>query len=161
MGIDVRTRACSINATRFRLILSCAVALLWVACSGGGGGGGSVIREVEPNGEETNGQPIRGTAPGTRHRIRGTIINEADVDGFRSTLFGPQTIILTLTHGAGVDFDVVAVDADTDEIYAFCESESSPDSCSFDFFESEADVIFAVGSFVGAGDYQLHIESVG
>ncbi len=129
---------------------------------GGRAGGGCVlVRELEPNNTFLTAQFLGDMFVDDCFIVDGSIFNPADVDSYRVLVQENLTLVVTLDHSAGVDFDVQLFDADTGQLIRDCGINVVPEVCPVSFVVRGSDIAVdvVVTSFIGAGTYTLTIDA--
>jgi hypothetical protein len=83
-----------------------------------------------------------------------------DVDSYAVLVEETLTLVVTVDHSPGVDFDVQLLDADTGQLILDCGSPVTPEVCVVPFVvrTRDIDVDVVVTSVVGAGPYTLTLD---
>jgi hypothetical protein len=145
------------------------VGLLMIAGALGGCGGGDdddgngcfLIGEQEPNDTFLTAQFLGDVFVDDCFIIDGSIFAPADVDSYRVLIQESLSLVVTLDHSSGVDFDILFFDADTGQLIRDCGISVVPEVCAvfFDVGGGDIAVDVVVTSFIGAGTYTLTLDA--
>ena len=116
--------------------------------------------EREPN--DTPPLP-KSSTPGLQAIVsssRETLLS-SDVDTYGILIEETLTLVVTIDHSPGVDFDVLLFNADTGELILDCGLNVVPEICVVPFVVGARDIAVdvVVTSFFGAGPYTLTLEA--
>jgi hypothetical protein len=91
--------------------------------------------------------------------VEGDLLTATDVDTYAIFVEETLTLVVTLDHSPGVDFDVQLFNADTSELILDCGISVVPEVCEVPFVVRSRDIAVdvVVTSVVGAGPYTLKL----
>jgi hypothetical protein len=119
-----------------------------------------LFREREPNDTVLTAQFLDPGVAGDCASVEGSLAATTDVDSYRILIEETLTMLVTLDHSPGVDFNVRLFDADTDELIFNCGTAVVPEVCAVTFRVGShalaVDVV--VTSVGGAGPYTLTLD---
>jgi hypothetical protein len=119
-----------------------------------------VFAEREPNDTPPLAQILDPGFAGDCVIVEGDLFVPTDVDTYGLLIEETLTLVVTIDHSPGVDFDVLLFNADTGELILDCGLNVVPEVCVVPFvvrgFDIAVDVV--VTSFSGAGTYTLTLD---
>jgi hypothetical protein len=123
-------------------------------------GGCLLVGEREPNDTTLIAQILDPGFTGDCVSVQGNLFAATDVDTYGIFVEESLTLVVTLDHSPGVDFDVLLVNADTGEPILDCGLAVVPEICVVPFVVRAGDlaVDVVVTSGVGAGLYTLTLD---
>jgi hypothetical protein len=124
------------------------------------GGGCLLVGEREPNDTTLIAQILDPGFAGDCVSVQGNLFAATDVDTYGIFVEETLTLVVTVDHSAGVDFDVQLVNADTGALILDCGQAVVPEICVVPFVVRTGDlaVDVVVTSGVGAGPYTLTLD---
>lgn len=119
-----------------------------------------LFREREPNDTPLSAQILDPGFAGDCVIVEGDLFATTDVDIYGILVEETLTLVVTVDHSPGVDFDVQLVNADTGELLQDCGLAVVPEVCVVPLVVSSRDlaVDVVVTSVVGAGPYTLTLD---
>jgi len=119
-----------------------------------------VFDEREPNDTPSLAQILDAGFTGDCVMVEGDLFPAADVDTYGILIEETLTLVVTLDHSPGVDFDVLLFNADTGELLQDCGLAVVPEVCAVSFVVPAGDlaVDVVVTSVIGAGSYTLTLD---
>ena len=124
------------------------------------GGGCLLVGEREPNDTTLIAQILDPGFAGDCVSVQGNLFAAIDVDTYGIFVEETLTLVVTIDHSPGVDFDILLFNADTGELLQDCGLNVVPEVCVVPFvvggFDIAVDVV--VTSFSGAGTYTLTLD---
>jgi hypothetical protein len=92
--------------------------------------------------------------------VEGELLTAIDIDTYAIFVEETLTLVVTLDHSPGADFDVQLFDADTGELILDCGISVVPEVCAVPFVVRSQDIAVdvVVTSVVGAGPYTLTLD---
>ena len=123
--------------------------------------GGCLLEgEREPNDTTLIAQILDPGFAGDCVSVQGNLFAATDVDTYGIFVEESLTLVVTVDHSPGVDFDVLLVNADTGELILDCGLAVVPEICVVPFVVRTGDlaVDVVVTSVVGAGPYTLTLD---
>ena len=116
--------------------------------------------EREPNDTTLIAQILDPGFAGDCVIVEGNLLAVTDVDTYAIFVEETLTLVVTLDHSPGVDFDVQLFDADTGELILDCGISVVPEVCVVPFVVRSGDIAvdIVVTSVVGAGPYTLTLD---
>ena len=120
-----------------------------------------VFGEREPNDTPPFAQILDPGFAGDCVIVEGDLFTVTDVDTYGILIEETLTLVVTIDHSPGVDFDVLLFNADTGELILDCGLNVVPEVCVVPFVVGSRDIAVdvVVTSFFGAGPYTLTIEA--
>jgi hypothetical protein len=120
----------------------------------------ALFREQEPNDTESTAQFLDPGFEGDCVIVEGDILVPPDVDNYRILIEESLTLVVSVDHSPGVDFDVVLFNADTGELILDCGIAVVPEVCRVPFVLDSRDLAVdaVVTPVVGAGPYTLTLD---
>jgi hypothetical protein len=119
-----------------------------------------VFDEREPNDTPPSAQILDPGFAGDCVLVEGDLFAGTDVDTYGIFIEETLTLVVTLDHSPGVDFDVLLFHADTGELILDCGLNVVPEACVVPFVVGSRDlaVDVVVTSVRGAGSYTLTLD---
>ena len=119
-----------------------------------------LFREQEPNDTALTAQFLDPGFAGDCVIVEGALLAATDVDSYRILVEETLTLVVTVDHSPGVDFDLLLFNADTGELILDCGLSVVPEVCVVSFVVRSQDlaVDIVVTSVVGAGPYTLTLD---
>jgi hypothetical protein len=116
--------------------------------------------EREPNDTPPSAQILDPGFTGDCIIVEGDLFVPTDVDTYDILIEETLTLVVTIDHSPGVDFDVLLFNADTGELLQDCGLAVVPEVCAVSFVVPAGDlaVDVVVTSVVGAGPYTLTLD---
>jgi len=116
--------------------------------------------EREPNDTSLTAQILDPGFAGDCVIVEGDLFVPTDVDTYGLLIEETLTLVVTLDHSPGVDFDVLLFNADTGELLQDCGLAVVPEVCAVSFVVPAGDlaVDVVVTSVIGAGSYTLTLD---
>jgi hypothetical protein len=116
--------------------------------------------EREPNDTPPSAQILDPGFTGDCVIVEGDLFVPTDVDTYGILIEETLTLVVTIDHSPGVDFDVLLFDADTGVLLQDCGLAVVPEVCAVSFGVPAGDlaVDVVVTSVVGAGPYTLTLD---
>jgi len=116
--------------------------------------------EREPNDTVLTAQFLDPGFAGDCVVVEGDLLDAIDVDSYRIVIEETLTLVVTLDHRPGVDFDIQFFNADTGELILDCGIPVVPEVCAVPFVLRAPDIAVdvVVTSVVGAGPYTLTLD---
>ena len=126
-----------------------------------GGAGCLLVGEREPNATPLTAQFLGDLFVDDCVAVAGSLFDPVDVDSYRILVHESLTLVVTIDHSPGVDFDVLLFNADTGELILDCGLNVVPEVCVVPFVVGSRDIAVdvVVTSFFGAGPYTLTLEA--
>jgi hypothetical protein len=123
-------------------------------------GGCLLAGEREPNDTTLIAQILDPGFAGDCVSVQGNLFAATDVDTYGIFVEESLTLVVTVDHSPGVDFDVLLVNADTGALILDCGLAVVPEICVVPFVVRTGDlaVDVVVTSVVGAGPYTLTLD---
>jgi hypothetical protein len=123
-------------------------------------GGCLLVGEREPNDTTLIAQILDPGFAGDCVSVQGSLFAAPDVDTYGIFVEETLTLVVTVDHSPGVDFDVQLFNADTGELILDCGLAVVPEICVVPFVVRTDDlaVDVVVTSVVGAGPYTLTLD---
>ena len=120
-----------------------------------------LLRELEPNDTPLTANFLGDAFVGDCADVEGRLFDPADVDTYRFLVQESLSLVVTLDHNSGVDFDVQLLDAETHQPLLDCGSSGVTKVCAVSFAVSSraiaVDVV--VTAVIGAGLYTLTLDA--
>ena len=118
-----------------------------------------LFSEQEPNDTTLIAQILDPGFAGDCVIVEGDSLTATDVDTYAIFVEETLTLVVTLDHSPGVDFDVQLFNADTSELILDCGISVVPEICEVPFVVRSRDIAVdvVVTSVVGAGPYTLKL----
>ena len=119
-----------------------------------------LFAEREPNDTPPIAQILDPGFTGDCVVVEGDLFVPTDVDTYGILIEETLTLVVTIDHSPGVDFDVLLFNADTGELILDCGLNVVPEVCVVPFVVGSRDLAVDVvlTSFVGAGSYTLTLD---
>jgi hypothetical protein len=119
-----------------------------------------LVRERESNDSTLLAQILDPGFAGDCVSVDGNLFAATDVDTYGILVEETLTLVVTVDHSPGVDFDVQLFNADTGDLLQDCGLGVAPEVCVVPFVVSSRDlaVDVVVTSVVGAGPYTLTLD---
>ena len=119
-----------------------------------------LFREREPNDTALTAQFLDPGFAGDCVIVEGDLLAATDVDSYRILVEETLTLVVTVDHSQGVDFDLLLFNADTGELILDCGLSVVPEICVVPFVVRSGDIAVdvVVISVVGAGPYTLTLD---
>jgi hypothetical protein len=119
-----------------------------------------LFSEQEPNDTTLIAQILDPGFAGDCVIVEGDLLTATDVDTYAIFVEETLTLVVTLDHSPGVDFDVQLFNADTSELILDCGISVVPEVCEVPFVVRSRDIAVdvVVTSVVGAGPYTLKLD---
>jgi hypothetical protein len=119
-----------------------------------------LVGEREPNDTTLIAQILDPGFAGDCVSVEGNLFAATDVDTYAILVEETLTLVVTVDHSPGVDFEVQLVNAETGDLILDCGSPGVPEVCVAPFVVRSRDlaVDVVVTSVVGAGPYTLTLD---